>query len=421
VSPHPADVRIDDLARPVFSPEVRPILAAVGPLAAGIPWTLDGALEQAASQTGLWDFGEDIYSEPLAVYMAGVLAEAGLSPLGEVTIWGQIVQFLANRLLVEDQIRRHPEILQQAIARPIVIAGLPRTGTTHLHNLISADPAFRYLPWWESLEPVPPLSEQGRHFDVDPRWLRSEQGIEMRDRMMPHFKRMHDMWPDHSHEEIHLLAIAGSTMFFEALAISPTWRDWYLDHDQTPYYAYMKRVLKVLQFLRGGERWILKSPQHLEQFGPLRATFPDATFVVTHRDPVAVTASMATMSAYSARLSRDPVDPVTIGRFWSDRIQRMLQACVRDRELLPARQSVDVLFDDFMADDVAMVERLYGLADQPFTAAVRSTMDAFMAEHPRGKHGRVLYDLADIGLDRAERREALHFYVERFGVALECD
>jgi hypothetical protein len=230
---------------------------------------------------------------------------------------------------------------------------------------------------------------------------------------------MHDMWPDHAHEEIHLLAIAGSTMFFEALVVAPSWRDWYLDHDQTPWYAYMKRVLKVLQHLRGGQRWILKSPQHLEQFGPLLAIFPDATFVVTHRDPVSITASMATMAAYTARLTRDPVDPVAVGRFWSDRIERMLAACVRDREILPAAQSIDVLFHEFMRDDVATVERIYALAEQPFTPAVRTAMDAFVREHPRGKHGRVLYDLADFGLDRAERRRALGAYVDRFGVAPE--
>ena len=415
----PSDLRILDLAAPEFSSDVAQIFEAVGPVADAIPWTLDAALEQASAEAGLDDFGEDIYSEPFSVFIAGAHKEAGLSPMGAVAVWGQVVQFLKNRLLVEDQIRRHPEILRQEIRRPIAIAGLPRSGTTHLHNLIAADPNIRQLTWWEGLEPVAPLDEQGRHFEIDPRWQRAAEGIEMQDRVMPHFMRMHVMGPDHAHEEIHLLAVAGSTMFFEALVLSPTWRDWYLDHDQTPWYAYLKRILQVLQFLRGGVRWILKSPQHLEQFGPLLTTFPDATFVVTHRDPVSITGSMATMSAYSSRLSRDPVDPVAVAQYWSDRIERMLRACVRDREILPAEQSVDVHFHEFMADDVALVESLYALADQPFTSEVRASMDAFMAEHPRGKHGRVLYDLAELGLDRAERREALGFYVERFGVALE--
>lgn len=420
MSQRPPDVRITDFDAPEFSPDVREMIEGVAPLAAAIPWTLEAALEQASERVGLDDFGEDIFSEPLSVFMKGSREEGGLSPLGEVTIWGQIGQFLDARLLVEDQWKRHPEIAEEEIDRPIIIVGLPRTGTTHLHNLISADPAIRYLSWWESLEPVPPLSEQEGHFDVDPRWQRAAMGIEMRDKMMPLFKRMHDMWPDHAHEEVHLLAIAGSTMLFEALVVSESWRDWYLSHDQTPWYAYMKRVLQVLQFRGGkGERWVLKSPQHLEQFTPLLRTFPDACFAVTHRDPLAITASFATMSAYSSRLSRDPVDAVRVGQYWSDRIETMLGSCVRDRDLLPEDQSLDVLFHEFMEDEMGMVERIYSLAGQPLTEDSRRAMQGFVDEHPRGMYGRVAYDLADFEIDAQERRAKLAPYVERFGVRLE--
>ena len=127
---------------------------------------------------------------------------------------------------------------------------------------------------------------------------------------MPHFKRMHEMTTWHVHEEIQLLAIDFSTMLFDTMAPMPSWREYYLAHDQTPHYEYMKTVLKACQFLGGGDRWILKSPQHLEQFGPLIDTFPDATVLVTHRDPVSVMVSMSTMICYSARTSLDPVDPV---------------------------------------------------------------------------------------------------------------
>ena len=208
-------------------------------------------------------------------------------------------------------------------------------------------------------------------------------------------------------------------MLFETMAPIPTWRDYYLGHDQRPHYRYLSKVLKVLQWLRGGQRWVLKSPQHLEQFPALRDVFPDATFVVTHRDPVSVTASMATMLAYSARMSASRVDPRRVGRYWAERLETMLWTCVRDRDALPAGQSIDVRFDEFMADDVAMVERIYTLAGQPMTADARAAMNAFMAAHPRGRHGGVIYDLADFALDRGERRRALAFYVERFGVTEE--
>ena len=416
----PPAIRIEDLALPRFSSAAEELMRGVAPLAESIPWRLDAALEQAAQETGLEDFGEDIYSEPLTVFLAGAQAEGGLSPMGEVTVWGQILQFLKNRLLVENECKLHPEILDRPVERPLVIAGLPRTGTTHLHNLISSDPGIHYLPWWESLEPIPPPDEAGRDFELDPRWQRAANGIAMRDLLMPHFNRMHDMWPDHAHEEIHLLAIAGSTMFFETLAPLESWREYYRATDQQPWYAYMRRVLQVIQSRRPAPgRWVLKSPQHLEQFAPLMQTFPDATVIVTHRDPVSITASFATMATYSARLSQSQVDPRSLGGYWSRRIEDLLRACVNDRELLPEERSLDVLFHQFMADDLATVESIYALAGQPMTADARRAMDDFMAAHPRGKHGAVLYDLADFEIDPGERRRALGFYVERFGVEPE--
>ena len=167
------------------------------------------------------------------------------------------------------------------------------------------------------------------------------------------------------------------------------------------------------------DRWVLKSPQHLEQFGPLSTVFPDATFVVTHRDPVSVTASLTTMMSYLARLNLETVDPKFVGGYWADRLETMLRACVRDRDLLPAERSIDVRFNEFMADDVGMVERIYAIAEQPFTGDVGAALDAFMQTHPRGRHGGVVYDLAEFGLDRAERRRALQFYVDRFDLELE--
>lgn len=380
----------------------------------------DALLNAATEQTGLDDFGDPWFLEPLQVLCLALQGEAGLSPSGVVSSWSQLVQHLKNRLLIEDLLKRHPEIRSLHIDRPIIIAGLPRTGTTHLHNLMAADPALRSLPYWESLEPVLAPAEQPGPGEPDPRLARTTQGLAILEAAMPHFKRMHEMTVEHVHEEIQLLAIAGSTMLFETMAPMPSWRDWYRATDQTPAYAYLKTVLQVLQWSRGGTRWVLKSPQHLEQFGPLMTTFPDATVAVTHRDPVSVTASMTTMIAYTSRLALAKVDPIAIGSYWAPRVEDLLRACVADRDLLPGAQSIDVRFSEFMADDVAMVERIYGLAGQPMTSEARTAMESFMAEHPRGRHGRVVYDLADFGLDPIECRAALCFYRDRFGVETEA-
>ena len=410
MSPRPADVDLDDLAAPQFPAPVLPVLAAMADAGAAVRLEPEALMEAAVAQTGLDDFGDPSFVSRLEVLCTALRTEAGLSPAGTAAQFGSLVGLLRSRLLIEDVVRRNPAVLDLRVERPIIICGLPRTGTTHLHNLMSADPALRSLPYWESLEPLVAAGAP------DDRRERTAQSVEFLNTAMPHFKRMHEMTVDHVHEEIQLLAIDFSTMLFETIAPMPTWRDYYLSQDQRPSYAYLVRVLKVLQWARGGHRWVLKSPQHIEQFPALYDTFPDATFVVTHRDPVAATVSIATLVAYGARLSLASVDPVAIGRYWGARIETMLRACVADRDVLPADQSVDVRFDEFMADDVAMVERIYGTAGQPFTAAARAAMDAFMASHPRGRHGGVRYDMGAVGLDADERRAALAFYSARFGV-----
>ena len=415
----PPVARIDDLVDPVFPPGVADALAGATAAVDAIDWTPQAVLDAAVAEAGgLDDFGDD-FDEPvirdgLAMQVRVAAESARLSDAGRLSAWRSLVDAARNRLLVVDRLRRHPEIVAIEIDRPIVIAGQARTGTTHLHNLISSDPALRSLPYWESLEPVPPLDEQGRTFAVDPRWTRCEAKTSGLDYALPLFKRMHDMYPDHVHEEIQLMASAFGGMLFESGRAEPAWRDWYLASDQTPVYRWTKTVLQVLTHLRGGRRWVLKSPQHVEQIGPLLSVFDDAIVVFTHRDPVEVTASVSTMIAYTARMSHHPEALADVGRYWVDRIERMFRAGVDQRDLVPDERSMDVRFDDFMADDIAMVRRIYELADQPFDDGVEAHMTAFMADHPRGKHGRISYDLALFDVDPAERRQALAFYRERF-------
>jgi hypothetical protein len=281
---------------------------------------------------------------------------------------------------------------------------------------MSADPALRSLPYWESLEPVPPDEERG--VEPDPRRERCDLALGFMDEAMPHFKRMHEMTTDHVHEEIQLLAVDLSTMLFESVVPLPTYQAWWKATDQTASYRFLKDVLRVLQHERGGDRWVLKSPQHLSQLPVLAEVFPDATFVVTHRDPTAVTLSMATMVAYSCRMNLAAPDPVAMGAYWRARVGDLLGDCARDRDVLPADQTIDVGFTEFMADDVAMVERVYALADQPFDDRARTAMQAYMADHPRGRHGGVRYDAAAVGLDLAELDAGFTAYRERFAALI---
>ena len=418
----PAPVRIDDYANPRFSPEIQALREGVTAMADALVLEPDAMLEQARTETGLVD-GLDGpgFEARLGVLLTALQGEAALAPFGRVSNHTILLGLLRSRLLVHDLVTRHPEILEIPIAAPIVIVGLPRTGTTHLHNLIAADPALRSLPYWESLEPVLPPGQQPGPGEPDPRLASTQIAVDLVDAAMPLFKRMHEMTVDHVHEEIQLLAIDLSSMLFETTALMPSWRDYYLAHDQTPHYRYLKQVLQVLTWLRGGERWVLKSPQHCEQMLALLDVFPDATFVVTHRDPVSVTASVITMMTYTARMNVEHPDPLRYGRYWSERVEQLLRGCERDRDRLPAGQAIDVRFHEFMADDFAMVERIYDVAGQPMTPAARAGMETFIADHPRGRHGTVVYDLADFGIDPVERRAALRSYTDRFATRDESE
>jgi len=415
----PSSIRLEDLARPRFTDDARSILDLMAEAGASVLLEPAPLMEAAVSETALDGFGSDDFIPRLEVLCRSLREEGRLNGAGILAQWMLLTGLLRNRLLLEDLIERHPEILDVEIERPIIICGLPRTGTTHLHNLMSSDTALRSLPYWESVEPVLAERERPPAGSPDPRVARTEMALGFVHAAMPEFQRMHEMTVDHVHEEIQLLAIDVSTMLFETIAPIPTWRDHYLERDQRASYAYLKRILQALQWLRGGSRWILKSPQHLEQFPALLATFPDATFVVTHRDPVSVTTSMVTMLAYSARLGHDVVDLPWIADYWLDRLQRMLKACVQSRDVLPASQSIDVHFDEFMRDDVEMVRRIYDLAGQPFSNEAQAAMTTFMAEHPRGRHGGIIYDPAQFGFDRALVTKSFRFYTDRFGVSQE--
>jgi Sulfotransferase family len=410
-------IRIDDLAEPRLSDMQR---AAIDyGESRRVEMSVDAVLAAAVKRTGLDDFGDDGYRDRLGLWLDEMDADEDRTGLGRLVMFRNVVRYAANRLRIHDLLRRHPEIHDVEIRSPVIVVGLPRSGTTHLVNLLAADTRFRSMPLWESYEPVP--DDRAQPVDgVDPRWQRCQDEWRGTVQSSPHLAAMHPMAPDHVHEEIELQLPDFSSYTLEWSARCPGWRDHYLAHDQTPHYAYMRTVLQILQWYRPRERWVLKSPQHLEQLGPLLATFPDATVVVTHRDPVSVVQSTATMTAYGARMNYRHVDPPWYVEYWTDRIRRLLDTSVRDRDLLPSGRTIDVLFHEFMADDLGTVERIYDAAGLDLTAEARAQIVAYRDAHPRGKDGQVVYDLrTDFGVAPDEVRAGFGGYLDRFDVRLE--
>jgi len=427
-------IRITDLRRPELT-EIQRLALDHGERHP-VELTVEAVLAQAVERTALDDFGADDFRVRLRLWLEEVDGDGERTALGRMTLFRDCVRYAVNRLRIHDLLTRHPEIGDVAIVAPIVVVGLPRSGTTHLVNLIASDTRLRSLPLWRSYEPVPDPGEVPGPDGVDPRHRRAEADWRGMDAMLPFLAAMHPMRPDHIHEELELQLPDFSSYQLEWVARVPQWRDYYLDHDQTRHYAYLKTVLQILQWQSAGqpspgnegpgrqespgERWVLKSPQHLEQLGPLLATFPDATVVVTHRDPVAVVQSAATMMTYAARMSYRTPEPDFYLSYWTDRIRRLLDTSLRHRHVVPPGARQDVLFHDFMADEMATVARIYATAGLALTDEARAKMGTYLTDHPRDKEGQVFYDLrGDFGVTPDEVRDHFGFYHDAVGVPIE--
>ena len=406
-------VRITDLAKPTFTPEAQQIIDGMAAMADYCPLTAEALHEQASAQTGLTDFGEQDYRERMSVLLRAFGELPNFTAFGRTYAFSLMLTFLKGRLRVIDHLKKHPEIFDIEVTAPLVIAGLPRTGTTHLHSLLAADPALRSLPYWEAQEPLPAPGEEGT---IEPRRQRTGDALNISNTLMPYFQLMHEMTIDHIHEDIGLMVQDFASGFFTTLTHLPRWSDYLRDNDQTPGYQFLRMMLQVLQHQDGYDRrWVLKSPQHLEQFIPLMNVFPDATFIVTHRDPVDVSVSMATMMTYTMRMSVDKVDVPTVANYWITRIDEMLSACMRDHDKLPPDRTIDVRFDEFMADDLAMVQRVWDTAGYlPSEESRKAVVDYMARATPADGSGKVDYRAEDLGLDEDDLRRRFAPYVDRF-------
>lgn len=411
-------VRLTDLRRPVLD-DVQRLALEYGE-STTTDLSADAVLAEARARTGLDDFGPGDFVARLERWTGEIDGDTERTGLGRMMSFGMCVRYATARLRLHDLLSRNPEIDDTEIVAPIVVVGLPRSGTTHLLNLLASDPRMRSLPLWESYEPVPAPGEPATRDQHDARFVRCQHSWEQMQAVVPHQAAMHPMDPAHVNEEIELQGSDFASYILEWVARVPGWRDHYLSTDQTPHYGYMRTALKALQWMHGPDRWVLKSPQHLEQLGPLMATFPDATVVVTHRDPVSVVQSAATMMAYAARVQYRNVDVDGTFDYWADRIERLLGASVRDVDLLPAGRTVHVPFHRFMADEMGTVERIYDVAGRALTDQARAAMQAFSGSHRRDRHGRIAYDLrADFGREPAEVRRRFDFYLERYQLPVE--
>ena len=375
--------------------------------------SVEHVLDVARRETGLDDFGPMDFTERLGLLLAEVRADDNVWQAHKAAFAEQCGKAAANRLLIQRYWSDHPETRDVRIERPVNVVALPRSGSTHLENLLAADRRLRHLPVYLATQPAPRPGEQPGPDGVDPRWQRGEARWQ-RLSQNKILAAMHEHSPDHACGENELQIPDFASYQWEWMANVPGFRDHYLGHDQTPHYRYMRDVLQAIAWQTPGtQRWMLKSNQHSEQLGPLLATYPDVTVVMIHRDPVATLQSLLTMRGLALKNSQKQPDIDAHVAYWVDRIERMLRAYLRDRHLVPAGQLVEVSFDDIVRDDVAAATAVLERAGLPATDECVADIEEYVVANPHGRRGRVVYDLeGDFGLDAEQLRRRFAFYTD---------
>lgn len=381
----------------------------------------EALLAEARRRTGLADFGDPAFRAPLRELLRSLREEARLSQAGRAMQLERIVGLLVNRLRTEEHVRRHPEIARERIGRPLVIAGLARTGTTLLHRTLAADPRWFALRWYESRNPAPfPEADAGAADPdaPDPRIADAEAEVAAMLDAAPDLLAAHPMDAHAPDEEIMLVEHAFTSWNPEAFCRVPGYAAWLERQDPVPGYRYLRRLLQFLQWQkrrRGEERerWVLKAPFHLGHVDALFHVFPDAQVVMTHRDPVQTVPSLASLVRTLHALGSDAVDPLEIGRHWSAKLARALEGCIAARARREER-FLDVDYADLVADPMAQVRRIHDFAGETLDAGAEARMSEWAVENERDRRPVHRYTLEEFGFTEEGLRAQFAAYCERF-------
>ena len=374
--------------------------------------TADGVIAEARSRTGLTDLGDDSFHEGLVALLDGAEAAGSFNELGMAVLLDQATGLLVTRLEVEDWYARHPEIDEQQILPPLFGIGLPRTGSTALSFLLGQDPRARSLLAWESGKPTPPPDPAT--YDTDPRIAAAAQAQVFIDQMSPKFKTMLPSSPTGPTECLQIMALDFRSLVFDALGDNRHYEDWRAACDMGSAYRYHERVLKLLQWKFPTKPWRLKTPAHMFSLDALLDVYPDARFVMTHRDVVNVIPSLVSlMDATSEHMRAAP-----LARDYGSRLtanwERALWATLAYRDEGNEDRFFDIGFTEMRPEPMPAIARLYDWMGIELTDEVARRMTDWWAANPADKRGSHDYAPEQYGIDVDALRVQFSFYNERF-------
>ncbi len=379
-----------------------------------LPLDATRLVDMARRRAGVREVEDTSFREGLERLLRSLETEARLNLMGRLAVREDVIRLLANRFRVERDRRRDPGIAAEEIPRPLFITGMPRSGSTLLHGLLAQDPANRVPRTWEMLHPSP--APERATYEHDPRIARVDRELRLFQRLTPDFQRIHDVGARMPEECVIIIAHSFVSSQFTSMYVVPSYSDWVGAQDLRPAYQLHRRFLQHLQRHCRGERWVLKAPAHLPSLAALFSVYPDAGVIMTHREPLEVLASEASLLETLRRSFTDDVDPFAIGRevtaLMADDLRRGLRA--RDDAVAPPEQFLDLVYEDLVGEPIDAVRRIYSHFGMAFTPVVEARMRRLLAESPKEKYGSHDYTLAQFGLDPDEERERYRTYRERF-------
>ena len=414
----------DLLARPFRPLPIRAMNAAGRALAhvGVVPISLseDSLLAAASRQNGgLSDFGPETFLPGLRKLLESLEGESRLTLFGRYFARRQMLELLGHRLQLTDYRKRHPEIAEEQIRRPLFILGLPRTGTTLLYGLLAEDPANRAPLSWEIDDPCPPAETET--YETDPRIAKTQARFDQVNQLAPGFQTIHPVGALMPQECIVPTASEFMSIRFQMCFDCESYDAWLVEQDMRPTYAHHRRFLQHMQSRHKGERWILKSPGHLGPIDALFDTYPDAMVVQTHRDPIRVIPSVANLEYTMRLVSSDDVDAARVGRQMMEVWSKLLAQGIEARSRQPERESsiLDLPMREVVGDPIACVERIYGHFGLDLSDTARQRMEAYLVAHPKDEFGVHRYSLEAFGLEAESVNAAFKGYRERFGIEPE--
>jgi hypothetical protein len=374
---------------------------------------VEALVEAARLRTGAAPDEPFDYLDALEALVSSVESEARLTPWGKRQAAEGLVASLAVQVQVRRAVERHPEIAEGVAARPVFVSGLPRTGTTLVHNLLDQHPEVHCPHFWELVGPAGSRDprEHARLAAVAQAWLDDYYARAPR---LPAIHPMATHRPDECHR---LLGNAFQTLIYSARYRVPSYSAWLAGHDVTEAFRFHRLQLACITWRIPSEVVGLKCPFHLWHLGPLRDVYPEAKLVVLHRDPVSAVPSLASLCAVIMAARSDEVDKHEVGAFWLAAVERAVEDLLRRRRGEQLGEVLHVRYPDLVGDPIGTMRRLLEFAEVPWTGRAEGAMRRWLAENPSDKHGVHTYTAEEFGLDPADLAARFAVYRETFGLS----